>query len=302
MNPPRALAPAVRSDVSDRPGRLAVGIVGAGRAGAAFAAALDRVGHHVVAATTSSRSFPLLEALGDLPRLPAPDVASMADLVILTVPDDTLPDLVRGLAVTGSLRPGQIVVHAAGRYGLEVLAPATEVGALPIALHPAMTFSGTEADLARLSDATIAVTAPPEFDVVGAALALELGGEPVFVPDELRTRWHAALTHGANHLVTLVGQSADLLASVGVQRPDRVLGPLLFAALDNVLRQGDAALTGPVSRGDAATVAAHLRDLDADPARPAYLVLAAATVDRAVASGRLSRPAADAVRGVLEGS
>jgi predicted short-subunit dehydrogenase-like oxidoreductase (DUF2520 family) len=278
-----------------------VGIVGAGRAGAAFAAALDRAGHRVVAATTASHSFPLLEAFEGLPRLAAADVAAMSELLVLTVPDDTLPGLVHGLAVTGALRPGQIVVHAAGRYGLEVLAPATEAGALPIALHPAMTFSGTEADLARLADAVIAVTAPPEFRVVGEALAIELGGEPVFIPDELRVRWHTALAHGANHLVTLVGQCVDLLVSAGVEHPEHVLRPLLSAALENALREGDAALTGPVVRGDVGTVAAHLRELAGSSALESYLALAGATLTRATKAGRLPSVAATAVREVLDG-
>jgi predicted short-subunit dehydrogenase-like oxidoreductase (DUF2520 family) len=65
-----------------------------------------------------------------------------------------------------------------------------------------------------------------------------------------------------------------------------VLSPLLHAALDNALRLGDAALTGPVSRGDAGTVAKHLERMPAD-AVPAYLALARRTADRAIASGRL---------------
>ena len=296
-----AAQPAVRSRASERPARLRVGIVGAGRAGSALGAAFDRAGHHVIAATTSSRTYPLLGQLGDLPRLPAAEVAAAVQLVVLAVPDDTLPDLVQGLAVTGAVRPGQLVLHVSGRYGLDVLRPASDLGALPIALHPAMTFTGGEADLARLTGTAIAVTAAAELRVVGEALAYELGGDPVFVPDELRTRWHAALSHGANHLVTLVGQCVDLLTSAGVERPDLVLGPLMSAALDNAVRQGDAALTGPVSRGDAGTVAAHVADLRGDPALDSYVALARATVERAARAGRLKPAAADAVRAALGG-
>ena len=76
-----------------------------------------------------------------------------------------------------------------------------------------------------------------------------------------RPLYHAALALGANHLVTLVAQSMELLRKAGVAAPDRMLGPLLGAALDNALRSGDAALTGPVARGDAGTVAAHVAEL-----------------------------------------
>lgn len=289
----------LRASVDPAPSRLAVGLVGAGRAGSALAAGLARAGHRIVGATTSSHTWPLLARLGDVPRLPADEVCAAADLVLLTVPDDTLPDLVSGLAVTGAFRPGQLVVHAAGRYGLDVLAPASEAGVAPIALHPAMTFTGAESDVSRLTGCCVAVTASDDWRVVGEALALEIGGEPVFVPDEFRTQWHVALTHGANHLVTLIGQSLDLLAAAGVEHPDHVLGPLVTAALENTLRTGDRALTGPVARGDAGTLAAHLASLGSDPARDSYLALARATADRAARSGRLTAPAASAVRAAL---
>ena len=108
-------------------------------------------------------------------------------------------------------------------------------------------------------------------------LVIEMGGEPVFIPEEHRDLYHAALASAANHLVTLVAQAADLLRTAGVAEPARLLGPLLSASLDNALRFGDAGLTGPVARGDAATVAAHVAALEA----------AAGT--SAAASGFLSR-------------
>ena len=95
---------------------------------------------------------------------------------------------------------------------------------------------------------------------------------------------------GANHLVTLVNEAADLLARAGVAEPGRVLSPLLHAALDNALRVGDAALTGPVSRGDAGTVAGHLRVLGerAPDAVPGYAAMARLTAGRALAAGRIT--------------
>ena len=112
-----------------------------------------------------------------------------------------------------------------------------------------MTFTGMSLDLARLVDCCFAVTAPAPVLPIGQALVVEMGAEPVVVAEEARPLYHAALAHGANHLVTLVAESLDLLAAAGVQPADRVLAPLLSAALDNALRQGDGALTGPVARG-----------------------------------------------------
>ncbi len=115
-----------------------------------------------------------------------------------------------------------------------------------------------------------------------------MGGEPVFIAEEHRDLYHAALAGAANHLITLVAQAEDLLRAAGVSDPGRMLGPLLSAALDNALRLGDAGLTGPVARGDAGTVAAHVAALDAEPsaspaAVAAYIAMARLTADRALA-------------------
>jgi predicted short-subunit dehydrogenase-like oxidoreductase (DUF2520 family) len=280
--------------------RLDVGVVGAGRVGAVLGAALARAGHRVVAATgVSAASRARAEQLlPGVPLVPADEAARACSLLLLAVPDDALADLVAGLAATGALRPGQLVAHTCGLHGLAVLEPATRLGALPLALHPVLPFTGTTLDLARLSGACFGVTAPDVLRPVGEALVLEMGGEPVWVAEELRPLWHAALAHGANHLVTLVASAADLLRSAGVADPSAVLGPLLGAALDGALRSGDAALTGPVARGDAGTVRAHLAALPPE-VRPAYVALARLTADRALAAGRLDPMQAGALLAVL---
>jgi len=271
--------------------RLTVGVLGAGRVGAVLGAALLQAGHHVAAVSAVSQaSLRRAEAL--LPGVPvvaADEVPRRAGLVLLTVPDDALADLVAGLAATGAFQPGQLVAHTSGRHGLGVLEPATRQGCLPMALHPVLPFTGTDVDLARLTGASFGVTAPAPLRPVVETLVIEMGGEPVWLPDELRPLWHAALAHGANHLVTLVASAADLLRLAGVDEPGRVLAPLLGAALDGSLRSGDAVLTGPVARGDAGTVQAHLDVLAATAPEvlPAYVAMARLTADRALASGRL---------------
>jgi len=271
---------------------LNIGIIGAGRVGAVLGAAFVRSGHRVVAAVgVSAASKARAEQL--LPAaqiLPAHQVAAAADLILLAVPDDVLAGLVRGLVETGALRSGQIVAHTSGAHGLAVLAPVTTVGAHPLALHPAMTFTGTGVDLERLAGGvSFGVTAPEELRGVAASLVADLGGIVEWIAEEHRPLYHAALAHGANHLITLVNDAMDRLRDAGVQHPEQVLAPLLSAALDNTLRLGDAAITGPVSRGDAGTVAKHLQALDAvaPGSVPPYLALARRTADRVIAAGRL---------------
>lgn len=292
------------TDPSDRPGRLGIGVVGAGRVGAVLGSALRAAGHALVGVSAvSAASRERAEVLlPQVPVLEVPDVVERAELVLLAVPDDVLEPLVTGLAETGAWQGGQLVVHTSGRYGWRVLAPAAAAGAIPLALHPAMTFTGTSLDLVRLADCCFGVTAPGPVLPIAQALVVEMGAEPVVVSEEARPLYHAALAHTANHLVTLVAQGLDLLAAAGVEAGDRVLAPLLSAALDNALRHGDGALTGPVARGDAGTVAAHLSAVAAsgvDGVQATYRVLARITADRALAGGRLRAQSAEALLAAL---
>jgi predicted short-subunit dehydrogenase-like oxidoreductase (DUF2520 family) len=284
-----------------------IGIIGTGRVGTILGSALHRAGHRVVATSgSSSGGSPASRARRRrlLPGVPVRDLDQVTpgvDLVLLSVPDDVLAGLVAELVQAGAIRAGQVVLHTSGAYGIGVLAPAAAVGAHVLAVHPAMTFTGERTDLARLSGISYGVTAAPALRPLATRLVADLGGSPEWVDEADRPLYHAALAHGANHLVTLVNESMDLLRASGVHHPDRVLGPLLRAALENALRYGDAALTGPVSRGDAGTVARHLDVLrrHAPDSMATYLALARRTADRAIATGQLRPTDAAPLLGVL---
>lgn len=257
--------------------------------GSVLGAALRRAGHEIVGVTAVSE-ISRLRAEALLPGVPigaAPDVARDADLVVIAVPDDVLPGLVAGLVADGALHAGQFVMHPSGRWGVGVLDPAAAQGAVPLALHPVMTFTGTSVDIARLEDCPFAVTAPEAMRPIAEALVVEMGGEPVWVPEEARGLYHAAVAFGANYLQAVVLESLGLLRSAGMDDPARLMAPLLTASLDNALSHGDRALTGPVARGDADTVRVHLERLrEVSPASAnAYAALAWLAMDRALSAG-----------------
>ena len=288
---------------TEKPPRLDVGVVGAGRAGSVLGAALIRAGHKVKACTAVSE-ISKLRAESLLPGVAITSIAETVadkDLVLLTVPDDVLAEVVAGLAATNSVSPGTFIMHASGRYGIEVLSPLTKQGCLPLALHPVMTLTGTSIDLNRLSGCPFGVTTHETLRAVAETLVVEMGGEPVWVPEESRGLYHAALSFGANNVMTLVSQTIELLESAGVANPDALVAPLFGASLDNALRNGDAALTGPIARGDAGTVSEHLQALE--PFGPAmvdaYLAMARLTADRALAAGLLRPDAAQNLLDVL---
>ncbi len=284
------------------PPRLRVGIIGSGRVGAVLGAALRRVGHQVtgVSARPDLSRVRAEALLPGVPIRPMPEVAADCDLLLLTVSDDALASVTADVATV--VHPGQYVAHTAGRFGIGVLDPVTLSAAIPLALHPAMTFTGTSLDLTRLEDCPFAVTAAPEALPVAEALVIEMGGDPIVVSEESRLIYHAALAHGANHLVTLVAQTRELLGLAGVSDPARLVAPLLRAALDNALREGDAALTGPVARGDTGTLTEHLDDLGevAPDIAVTYRALARSTAQRAHDAGTLSDEQRDRLLAVLD--
>ena len=290
------------------PPRLGIGVIGAGHVGAVLGAALRADGHALTGAyavSDASRER-AAELLPGVPLLDVPALVERSEMLLLAVPDDQLAPLAAGIAATGLSPGGQLVVHTSGRYGTEALAPLARAGAATIAIHPAMTFTGTRTDLPRLVGCPMGITASAEFLPVAAALVVEMGGEAVVIAEGDRPLYHAALAHAANHLVVLVDQSRRALSRLGIEDPGSYLRPLLEAALEESLRRGSKALTGPVVRGDAGTVGAHLEalaDLDATaaPVEPGdvsdtYRTLALAALARA----RLPEGAREQIRALLE--
>ncbi|KAA8970499.1 DUF2520 domain-containing protein [Mycobacterium sp.] len=284
-----------------RPARLKVGIISAGRVGSALGAALERVDHVVVAcsAVSGASRRRARRHLPDTPIAPVPEVAASAELLLLAVPDTELPGLVAGLAATGAVRPGTIVAHTSGANGVDVLAPLAGHDRIVLAIHPAMTFTGCDEDVNRLADACFGITAASDVGyAIAQSLVLEIGGEPFRVTEDARRLYHAALSHAGNHVVTLLGDALDAIRAalsgrelLGQQLVDdqpcglaeRIVGPLVRAALENALQRGQSALTGPVARGDADAVGGHLaalRSVDAQLAE-AYRVNALRTAQRA---------------------
>lgn len=238
---------------ASRDGRLGVGIVGAGRVGPVLGAALGGAGHAIVGISAVSRaSRDRADAmLPGVPVLEIPDVVERSELVILAVPDDELADLVAGLAATGAWQPGQLVAHTAPGVGTAVLAPALAAGAIPLALHPAMAFTGTSIDLVRLREAWFAVTAPTPVLPIAQALVVEMGAEPIVVAEGDRAAYAEALAVATGFSTAIVTQAADALRAIGVEHPSTLLAPLLRSAVENAL-----AASGPGSpgRGDRTTV------------------------------------------------
>lgn len=167
-----------------------------------------------------------------------------ADVVLLCVPDAEI----RAAAAAIAPRAGLLVGHCSGATGLDVLAPHEAFG-----MHPLMTVTGAGA---AFTGAGCATAGSSERALACAReLATRLGMRPVAVAGEDRAAYHAAAAMASNYLVALECAAERLAATAGITRAD--LAPLVRASAENWAREGAAALTGPIARGDEGTVAAH---------------------------------------------
>jgi predicted short-subunit dehydrogenase-like oxidoreductase (DUF2520 family) len=232
---------------SQRAGRLGVGIVGAGKVGVVLGAALAGAGHVITGLSAASEeSLDRASALlPDVPVLEVPEVIRRSELVLITVPTDELRGLVAGLAELGAWQPGQLVLHTAAEFGTEALEPAQQAGAISIALHPAMVFTGTSLDLARLTESYVAVTSAAPVLPIGQALVVEMGAEPIVIEQADRAAYADAVGAATEFSSAIVRQATRHLESIGVSEPGRVLASLVRSSVDEALRVSGSAPTQP---------------------------------------------------------
>jgi predicted short-subunit dehydrogenase-like oxidoreductase (DUF2520 family) len=239
-------------------------LVGPGRAGTAVGLALTRVGWTCRAVAGRRVDAPSTVAAASKLAAPAVerhDAGKLADLVVVATPDREISSAASDVA--GGLEPGALVVHLSGALALDALdglraaRPDVEIGAL----HPLQSLPDAEVCAVRLAGSWCAVEGGARVD----ALAADLGLRVFHVASDQRRLYHAAASVASNHLVALLGQLERLAGAADV--PFEAYLALVRATLDNVADLGPAgALTGPVSRGDAATVAGHLTSLPPDEA------------------------------------
>lgn len=273
-----------------------VGIAGSGRVARALALALAPFSAEPVLlwGRSPERVATAADAVGASAAEAIASLTERCDLIVLAVADDALAAVAASLAA--ALAPGRdpFVCHVSGGSGAAVLAPLAARGALTAAVHPAMTFTGDPVqEVERMAGARFAITAP-DGEALAEARTLVglLGGVAVAIAEEHRALYHAALSHAANHLVTLLGGASHALRVAGADEPQALLAPLVRAALENSLERGFGALSGPLLRGDGDTIAAHLAALERDCSDllPAYRAMALATLDALDRSGAAPSP------------
>jgi len=251
--------------LNDRP---TVGIIGPGRAGVGLALALALAGHEVLLYGRRKKAVPepLTLTVGPADS-PPPAWIARAGVVILAVRDDAIRFLAESLARTGAVRPDQVVLHLSGAQGQEALAPLLSSRAALGSLHPLQTIAAAERAPERLKGAWAAVEGMPRAVQVAEGLARALGLRPFHIPSEAKPIYHAGAVFASNYFVVVEAVAQRLLRLAGLSDAEawQALRPLVAGTFDNLSGQGPlAALTGPVARGDTATLRRHIERLSRD--------------------------------------
>ncbi|HSD25088.1 MAG TPA: DUF2520 domain-containing protein, partial [Solirubrobacterales bacterium] len=209
-------------------------VVGRGRLGRSLAAGADRAEIEVTLVSH--------EDVGSVPEGAG---------VLLCVPDDAIAETAERFAAADP----SLIGHVSGATTLDALAPAGARGAGRFSLHPLQTFADGEAPV----DGTPAAVAGSTDEALSFARALAeaLGMRPFEVPEEKRAAYHAAAAMASNLLVALEESAAEVLTRIGMEDARELLAPLVLRTAANWVERGPAALTGPIARGDRATVQSH---------------------------------------------
>lgn len=294
--------------IDNTTGRMGVGIISAGKVGAALGSALRAAGHSIIGAyAASDDSRDRLDAmLPGVPALEIPVIVERAELIILAVPDAELAALVDGLAKLEAWQPGQIVIHTSPRFGTEVLDPAARSGALALAIHPAMEFTGTSLDVARLAECRFAVSAANALQPIGLALVAEIGGEGIVINSADRPVYDAALAHATSAVQLASAQAVHALDAIGVSEPGPLLRSLAASALERGLA-GQGAAQQLASADSSERIASQLAALatlaaestEASDVVDSYAHALRTLVERAEKAGKLAEKQANELHTII---
>jgi predicted short-subunit dehydrogenase-like oxidoreductase (DUF2520 family) len=266
-----------------------IAIVGGGRMGRGLALALAEAGERVELA--SGRDLGADEATA---------ACEAASTIMLAVPDDAIPLVAARLAAVNAVSAEQVVLHLSGLHDRRALAPLDGTGAALGSLHPLQTVSSAQPAAERWRGAFAAVEGDDRALAEGERLCRLLGLEPLRLPPGAKPAYHAGAVIASNYVVTLADLAARVAGAAGVEPAlaSRIYLPLLRGAIESLEGLPAAsALTGPIVRGDVATVRAHLQALSDDDRRR-YAVLGEATLVLALEAG-LDRERAGELRRLL---
>ena len=265
----------------------AIGLIGPGRVGAGLALALTQAGYAVRLHGRQKKtlSTPLTMTVGD--GVTPPPWLGDIEILILAVRDDAITPLAASLAKARAVDERHVVLHLSGVQGQEALGPLVTSRAGLGSIHPLQTIVEPELAPARLKGAWAAVEGMPRAVEAGEQLAQGLGMRPFRIATKAKPIYHAGAVFASNYLVVVEAVAQRLLRHAGLSDADAwaALRPLVEGTIENLSRhEPREALTGPVVRGDTATIDRHLQSLAVDDAK-LYRALGRAALELAQKQG-----------------
>jgi len=281
-----------------------IGFIGAGPVGTAFGVRLSQRGYEIIgifdvsqeAASSFAEAVPGAKVYQN-----GQELVDAADLMFITTPDDIIPKA----AGQFTWHSGQSAVHCSGASTVHSLDAAAKQGASVGSIHPCQTFAGREQAIANLPGSTFAIEAEEPLRTTLTQMAQALDGDWLYLTAEDKALYHAAACIACNYFYTLVKLAADLWQNFGktTEEATRAYIPLLQGAVNNIANVGfPGCLTGPIARGDVATIRRHLAALEkyAPELLTMYKVLGRHTISIGVAKGTLKENRAEELRALLE--
>lgn len=282
-------------------------IVGCGKVGTALAVQLKACRYSPVSviskSTVSAQALARKLGLENAESSPG-QIMAEADIVFITTPDGEIQGACSQIALENGFKKGAIVLHCSGALPSTILETARDRQAAIGSLHPLQSFATIDMAKSPFEGIVISVEGDPAAVETGKKIASDLKAICFVINTEAKTLYHAAAVVASNYLVTLQGFAFALLKEAGIASKDayRVLAPLIQGTLANIEKVGiEKALTGPIVRGDAATVQKHLEAIQQQvPELEAlYKMLGRYTVPIARASSSLREDAAEKLNRIL---
>lgn len=282
-----------------------VAVIGAGVLGSALVVQLKKKGYEIaVASRRKQTAQALAERTGavcyDDPAL----AAAKGDIVFLTVPDRAIAETADSIARAGGFRSEQLVIHMSGALPAGVLLPAREQGTVTVSVHPLQSFADIEMAVKNLPGSFFSIQGDPAGIDRAKQIVADLDGRAFILPPEGKPLYHLGASAASNYLVALLNFVVTLYRQIGMDEETAVeaIMPLVKGTLDNINKLGTVqALTGPVARGDIATLQTHLQALEEQPVlyRELYSILGAYTAGVALQKGTIDKDKAEEITGLF---
>ncbi len=283
-----------------------VAIIGAGKVASVLAEAFCKNGYELVgiSSRTIESANQLAQKFGAAGTTKAADITLYADIILIATPDGCIGQVVEQVVQDGGFRPGQFLIHTSGGVSVEILNGARELGVFIGSMHPLQSFADIQSSVDVLVDCYFALGGDKEVIGLTQEIVKEFGGYSFIISDKDRPLYHGAACIVSNYFVSLMHWAIQIYAGFGLsaQQATAALMPLVQGTVNNVEHLGATqALTGPISRGDVGTIAAHLAALKNKQEQELYAALGRYTLGVALEKGSLDERQAKTVEELLNG-